>query len=111
MTRPRWLWGSAGPRLFDADRREYRRVDGLERTEVERLLGLDELAAVRVECGAGIAEWVTPGDARRLWLDVERYFIDVDPWRPPPGAPGALPYEAQLWPADDGTHGPLFTNE
>lgn len=111
MSRPRWMWGSLGPRLFDADGREYRQVDDLERVEVERLLTLNELSAVRIECGGGVAEWVPPNEARRLWLDIEGDLIDVEPWRPPFGAPGSQQYEAQLWRADDGTHVLLFTSE
>lgn len=110
-TRPRWLWAAGGPRLFGPGRTEYTRIGNLERVEVERLLALGELDAVRVDCGGGISEWVGPSDARRLWLDIEQDFEDVEGWRPPPGAGGMLQYEAQLWRSSDGHHLMLFVNE
>jgi hypothetical protein len=54
--------------LFAADGAEFDFVDRLLRVEVERLLTLQELDAVRVECGGGVASWVGPADARGLWL-------------------------------------------
>ena len=107
----RWLWAAGGPRLFGPDGVEYHLADALERVEVERLLSLCELDAVRIECGAGIADWVDAADAQRLWLEVERDFHDVAGWRPPPGARGSLPYEAQLRRAGDGRHVIVFLNE
>lgn len=102
---------SGGARLFAADGTEFTFADGLVRVEVERLLALEELEAVRIECGGGVESWVGPADARRLWLAVEPDLDDVEAWRPPPGAPGALPYRAQLWRSQDGRHAFVFINE
>ena len=83
----------------------------LERAEVERLLTLDELDAVQVECGAGITEWVGPTEARRLWLGVEGDLRDVEGWRPTSEARGMQQYEAELWRSADGHHVMVFVNE
>ncbi len=87
---PRWLWTTAGSKLFGAGGIEYSQVSTLTRVEVERLLTLGELDAVQVDCGSGITEWVDPSGARRLWLGVEQDLQDVEGWRPPPGARGML---------------------
>jgi hypothetical protein len=110
--RPRWEWGKqGGARLFAADGSEFNFVDQLARVEVERLLTLPELEAVRVQCGAGVERWVDPAGARELWLEVEPDLEDVEGWRPPPHAPGAQPYRASLWRTPWGRHALLFTNE
>lgn len=100
-----------GARLFAADGTEFTFADNLERVEVERLLTLKELDAVRVECGGGVQSWVRPASARRLWLDVEADLEDVEGWRPPEDAPGTRPYRAELWRAPDGRHAFVFLNE
>ena len=111
-TRPRWQWQSAGgARLFGADGTEYGLVDRLERIEVERLLEMDELDVVVIQCGAGVERWVGPKEARRVWQQVERDLADVDGWRPPRGAPGTRPYRAELWRSAEGRHLILFDNE
>lgn len=55
-----------GARLFAADGVEFSFADQLVRVEVERLRTLEELDAVRIECGGGVESWVGPADARRL---------------------------------------------
>lgn len=110
--RPRWEWlKQGGARLFAADGAEFTFADKLVRVEVERLLTLHELDAVRIECGGGVESWVDSADARRLWLDVEPDLEDVEGWRPPGGAPGARPYRAELWRARNGRHAIVFINE
>ncbi len=95
--RPRWEWvRHGGARLFAADGAEYTFADQLVRVEVERLLTLDELDAVRIECGGGVESWVSPADARRLWLEVESDLEGVEGWQPSGGAPGTRPYRAEL---------------
>jgi hypothetical protein len=65
--RPRWEWTTHGrARLFSADGAEFTFADQLVRVEIERLLTLKELDAVRVECGGGVESWVGPVDAQRL---------------------------------------------
>lgn len=111
-TRPRWQWQNAGgARLFGADGTEYVLVDQLERIEVERLLEMDELDVVIIQCGGGVERWVGPKEARSVWHEVERNLVDVDGWRPPPGEPGARPYRAELWRSAEGRHLILFNNE
>ncbi|GAB3823046.1 hypothetical protein GCM10028820_34520 [Tessaracoccus terricola] len=90
---------------------EYLFLDVLSRDEVERLLSLAELDAVRVECGEGIAEWVDSNRAQEVWAKVKTDLSDVEEWLPPKGAKGTQPYEAQLWRAEDGRHLLLFTSE
>ena len=107
----RWLWAAGGSRLFGLGGVEYLRVDTLERVEVERLLSLGELDAVQVDCGGGIAEWVGPSEARRLWLSIERDLSDVVGWRPPPEARGMRQYDAELWRSAEGRHAIVFVNE
>ncbi|CAL8980328.1 hypothetical protein PROP_03123 [Propionicimonas sp. T2.31MG-18] len=82
----------------------------LDRVEVERLLTLDELDAVQVECGAGIAQWVGPAEARRVWLGISGGPRDVE-WCPPSEARGRQQYEAELWRSADGHHVMVFVNE
>lgn len=111
LASPRWLWAAGGSRLFGLGGVEYLRVDTLERVEVERLLSLGELDAVQVDCGGGIAEWVGPSEARRLWLSIERDLSDVVGWRPPPEARGMRQYDAELWRSAEGRHAIVFVNE
>lgn len=108
---PRWIWTAGGPRLFGHRGVEYQRVGALDREEVRRLLTLGELDAVQIDCGGGITEWVGPSEAERLWLGIERDLIDVQGWRPPPGAAGMRQYEAQLWRSAEGHHAMVFVNE
>lgn len=105
------MWAAAGSRLFGVGGVEYQRVDALERVEVERLLTLGELDAVEVACGGGIAEWVGPDEARRLWLNIEPDLHDVEGWRPPPEAPGMRKYAAQLWRSAEGHHAIVFVGQ
>lgn len=109
--RPRWMWARGGSRLFGLGGVEYLRVGALDRVEVERLLVLGELDAVRVDCGGGIVEWVGPSEARRLWLDIEPDLSDVDGWRPPSAARGMQQYAAELWRTSEGQHAIVFVNE
>jgi hypothetical protein len=110
--RPRWELTKHGKaRLFSAGGAEFTFADQLVRVEIERLLALRELDAVRVECGGGVESWVGPADARRLWLEVQSDLEDVEGWRPPRGAPGSRPYRAELWRAQDGRHAFVFINE
>ncbi len=105
------MWAAGGSRLFGLGGVEYLRVDTLDRAEVERLLALGELDAVKVDCSGGITEWVGPEEARRLWLSIERDLSDVEGWRPPPGARGARQYQAELWRSAEGHHALVFVNE
>lgn len=109
---PRWERKEpGGARLIAADGAEFAFVDQLDRVEVERLLTLQELDAVRVQCGGGVASWVGPADARRLWLEVEPDLEDIEGWLPPSDAPGSQPYRAELWQAQNGRHAFVFINE
>ena len=108
---PRWMWARGGSRLFGLGGVEYLRVGTLDRVEVERLLALGELDAVRVDCGGGISEWVGPSEARRLWLDIKPDLSDMDGWRPPSAARGMQQYAAELWRTSEGQHAIVFVNE
>lgn len=107
----RWCWSDGGSRLFGVDGAEYLLVGDLRRVEIERLLSLGELDAVRITCGGGVKEWAPPREARRMWTDLQGDFEDVPDWRPPSGAPGAFPYRAELRRADDGRHVIVFVDE
>ncbi|MFT4228240.1 hypothetical protein [Micropruina sp.] len=109
---PRWLWAAGGgSRLFGSDGVEYHRVSGLDRVEVERLLTLGDLDAVQVDCGGGITEWVSPSEARRLWLGLESHLHDIDGWKPPRDASGMQRYEAELRRSAEGRYVLVFVNE
>lgn len=111
LQKSRWMWARGVSRLFGLGGVEYLRVGSLDRAEVERLLVLGELDAVRVDCGGGITEWVGPSEARRLWLEIERNLNDGEGWRPPAQARGMQQYEAELWRTTDGQHAIVFVNE
>lgn len=66
---------------------------------------------LRASSAGGVQNWVGADDAQRLWLEVEPDLDEVESWRPPPGAPGARPYRAELWQAEDGRHVLVFINE
>lgn len=111
-SQPRWEWRrQGGGRLFAADGSEFYLVDELLRVEVERLLGLGDLEAVQIQCGGGVERWVGPTAANALWREVEHDLDDVEGWQPPPEAPGALQYRAELWRTDGGRYALIFTNE
>ena len=110
--RPRWQWQDVGgARLFGADGTEYVLVDQLKRIEVERLLEMDELDVVVIQCGGGVESWVGPREAHTVWHELQRNLVDVDGWRPPPGEPGARPYSAELRRSPEGRHLILFNTE
>lgn len=90
---------------------EFVHVDRLTSAEVERLLTLQDIDAVLTQCGGGVDSWVSSPEARRLWHQVEPWLDDVEDWRAPPGAPGAQPYRAELWRAENGRHAVVFINE
>jgi transposase len=86
-----------GARLFDPVGVEYEPSrDGLRRADVLRLVKTGELPVATHNCGEGVA-WLPPNQASAAWASVEADFEDIEGWRPPPGAPGALPYRAGLW--------------
>lgn len=96
-TGARWLWGTQGPRLFDPVGVEYEPSrDGLRRADVLRLVKSGEMPVATHDCGEGVA-WLPPNEASAAWASVEADFEDVEAWRPLPGAPGTLPYRAELW--------------
>ena len=96
--------------MFGADGTEYVLVDQLKR-KVERLLEMDELDVVVIQCGGGVESWVGPREAHTVWHELQRNLVDVDGWRPPPGEPGARPYSAELRRSPEGRHLILFNTE
>ena len=95
-TGARWLWGTRGPRLFDPVGVEYEPLRGLRRADVLRLVKSGEMPVATHDCGEGVG-WKPPNEASAAWASVEADFEDVEEWRPPAGAPGTLPYRAELW--------------
>lgn len=102
--RPRWHWEKrGGARLFSGDGAEFVFVDSLTRIEVERLLKLQELDAVRIEC-AYLANWVGPAEARDLWLQAETLLDADEDWGQSPSLSAGIPFRVELWRAADGRH-------
>lgn len=102
----RWHWTPTGPELVGPDATRYDDLGDLSRAEVEALLRLPEMQAVRVECGLGVAAWTNGPDAQRLWRAVEHRLageVVADDREPP--------YRASLWRACDGRHAIVFCNE
>lgn len=102
--RPRWHWERrGGTRLFSGDGAEFVLVDSLTRIEVERLLKLQDLDVVRIEC-AYLTAWVGPVEGRELWLQAVSLLDDADDWDQSPGQSASLPFRVELWRAADGRH-------
>ncbi len=89
-------------RLFDDAGQEWARVrNDLSRDEVRHLLA-ESSVKVGIHRNYGDPlRWV-PAELRwQVWRsEIEPEFFDNRNWRPPPGAPGQLPYRALLYRAD-----------
>jgi len=109
---PRLLWGDTGPRLFDAQGREYSlHARDLPAKEVNRFVRRAQVPFAVKHCGAGV-DWFEVPDCAAAWDRIRPDFEDVDDWRPPADAPGAQPYRAELWQAITGRDQVLLlTNE
>ena len=75
---------------------------GLSREAVVRLVNSHEVPVAIHGCGGGVS-WRKAAEASVAWRSVSPGFEDVADWRPRTGAPGELPYRAELWRALSGT--------
>jgi hypothetical protein len=92
-----------------ADRRDtYHRPDPsgvLYEREVEELTRSEAFALVRdpdtqvaISHGSRPLRWLAPDERQTVWLEeLAPNFHDEPNWKPPKGAPGQLPFHAELW--------------
>jgi hypothetical protein len=98
-------------RMWDREGREFGMVRDVDRPEAQALLADDDVQ-VAIYDGAGALEWVEPKDRRRAWSDrIAPRLHDNPDWRPPPGAPGTLPFVPELWREIKGTAQTLVFND
>jgi hypothetical protein len=85
-------------RLWDDTGREWRRVEhDLGRPDVARLLTRPDVRVGIHACRRWL-RWVAGGERNAVWVkEIEPNFHDRPDYRPPPGAPGQLPFHATLW--------------
>jgi hypothetical protein len=94
--------GVGGARLFDPAGLEFEPTQaGLSRETVVRLVNSHEVPVAIHGCG-GAVSWRIAAEASVAWRSVSPGFEDVADWRPRTGAPGELPYRAELWRALSG---------
>ena len=77
---------------------EFRRTEEeLVRTAAADLVK-DAIVEVAVSCGAGRLRWISLDERQDVWRsEIEPNFHDQPGWKPPPSAPGQLPFHAELW--------------
>lgn len=69
----------------------------LDRKAAGSLIG-DPTVPVVVSWCAGPLRWLDGGERQEVWRDeILPNFHDEPGWRPPPGAPGQLPFHAEAW--------------
>jgi hypothetical protein len=53
---------------------------------------------VAISRGAGPLRWIPPHERDDVWrMEIEPNFHDQPGWKPPPSAPGQLPFHAEVW--------------
>ena len=92
----RWSPGQTEDRLWDRSGRLWSLVsEDLDEPDTSELF-FDPSVQVAIYEGASTLRWIEPTDRRTAWSAIrDRAFNDA--WKPPSGAPGALPFEAQEW--------------
>ncbi len=85
-------------RLWDPSGVLYKReVEELTRSEAFDLVR-DPDIQVAVSHASRSLRWLPPDQRQRVWRDeVAPNFHDEPNWKPPIGAPGQLPFHAELW--------------
>lgn len=96
------MWASTGSRLWDRAGVEWEDTgEELTRTDAEAMMNQPDVE-VAISVGTASLSWLDGAERRRVWRDeVAPNFHDQPGWRPPPSAPGQLPYHATLWRNDD----------
>ena len=92
------MWASAGNRLWDRDGLEWEDADAeVDRAEAERMLRSADVPVV-VSMGTGPLRWLDGDERMSVWRnEIAPNFHDLPGWKPPPGAPGQLPFHATVW--------------
>lgn len=69
-------------------------VDSLTRVEVERLIRLQELDVVRIECSS-LTAWVGPVEGRAVWLEAVSQLDDSEDWGQSPKPVSQYPFSGR----------------
>ena len=87
-----------GDRFFDDSGDEWTLVDReLSRARITALLD-DQTVRLAVHMGRSSLDWIDPTARRTTWAKrIEPNFHDRLDYKPPPGAPGQLPFHGTLW--------------
>ena len=85
-------------RLWDPSGVQYEReVEELTRSEVFDFVR-DANIQVAISHGSRPLRWLAPDQRQRVWREeLAPNFHDEPNWKPPTGAPGQLPFHAELW--------------
>ena len=90
-----------GDRFFDDHGAEWVLEDrDLSRTRIADLLGTAGVR-VAVHTSRSSLRWIDPAARLTIWkAEIEPNFHDRKDYRPPPNAPGQLPFHGTLWKRD-----------
>ena len=85
-------------RLWDRSGQVFERSeDELTRSEAEVLLNAPDVQVAISWCNTSL-RWLSSDERRQVWLqELVPNFHDTPDWKPPPDAPGQLPFHAELW--------------
>jgi hypothetical protein len=99
-----------GRELFDRTGDVYRYSRDLTRAEIELLID-DPTCQTVIYKNWGALRWIEVADRRSTWNnELSPNLKDVPNWKPPRGAPGQLPFVAELW-TSAGLHQLLLFND
>jgi len=95
----RMLWDG---RMWDRQGRQFELARELDRADAKTFLNEGDIQ-VAIASGTAALQWIEPADWGRAWSEgiLPRLHDNTD-WRPPPSAPGTLPFVPELWREIDG---------